>query len=228
MNQILSNKVLNFDWEDIIKSIEDNSIDCVITDPPYGMSFRSNHRKIKHKEIQNDDNLEWVPDWVSELKRVCKEDAHLYIFISWHNVDIFKIELAKKFKVKNILVWEKNNTGMGDLEGDYAPKHELIIFCSNGSKKLNGARDSNILRAKRTQNENHPTEKPIELIEYLVSKSTQKGDLILDTFSGSFTTAKACKKLSRNFICCEIEKDYCDSAELVLNKIHPIGDLFGM
>src|SRR5690606_40391432 len=64
----------------------------------------------------------------------------LYIFCSWHKVDIFKQELEKYFKIKNILIWEKNNTGMGDLYGDYAPKYEMCIFINNG-KDLNNGRD---------------------------------------------------------------------------------------
>lgn len=185
---------------DLLRRTENNSIDLVLTDPPFGMSFQSNHRKEKHKKIENDDNLEWLPEWVSEIKRVVKEDSHLYIFCSFHKVEVFKSEIQKHFKVKNILIWEKNNTGMGDLEGDFAPKYEMIIFCSNGSKKLKGRRDSNIIKAKKTGNINHPTEKPINLMEYLIEKSSNEGDLILDTFGGSFSTAFACHNTNRNFI----------------------------
>jgi len=213
------NNVNCIDWQDGIKQVLDNSIDLVVTDPPYGMKFQSNYRKVKHKSIQNDDNLDWLYGWAVELKRVCKDEAHLYVFCSWHNVDIFKQELGAYFKIKNILIWEKNNTGMGDLEGDYAPKYEMIIFCSNGIKKLNGGRDANILKAKRTGNENHPTEKPVNLISYLIEKSSNKGDLVLDTFAGSFSTAQACKQKERNFICFEIEKDYCKTAKNLLNGV---------
>jgi site-specific DNA-methyltransferase (adenine-specific) len=213
------NNVNCIDWQDGIKQVLDNSIDLVVTDPPYGMKFQSNYRKVKHKSIQNDDNLDWLDGWAVELKRVCKDEAHLYIFCSWHNVDIFKQELGAHFKIKNILIWEKNNTGMGDLEGDYAPKYVMIIFCSNGIKKLNGGRDANILKAKRTGNENHPTEKPVNLISYLIEKSSNKGDLVLDTFAGSFSTAQACKQKERNFICFEIEEDYCKTAKNLLNGV---------
>ena len=179
------NEIVNIDWKEAITQVSDKSIDLVVTDPPYGMKFQSNYRKVKHKSIQNDDNLDWLESWVIELKRVCKDEAHLYIFCSWHNIDLFKQIVGAYFQVKNILIWEKNNTGMGDLEGDYASKYEMILFCSNGSKKLNGGRDANILKAKRTGNENHPTEKPVNLIRYLIEKSSNKGDLVLDTFAGS-------------------------------------------
>ncbi len=213
------NEIVNMDWKEAITQVSDKSIDLVVTDPPYGMKFQSNYRKVKHKSIQNDDNLDWLESWVIELKRVCKDEAHLYIFCSWHNIDLFKQIVGAYFQVKNILIWEKNNTGMGDLEGDYAPKYEMILFCSNGSKKLNGGRDANILKAKRTGNENHPTEKPVNLIRYLIEKSSNKGDLVLDTFAGSFSTAQACKEIGRDFICFEIEPEHCRTAKNLLNGV---------
>ena len=213
------NEIVNIDWKEAITQVSDKSIDLVVTDPPYGMKFQSNYRKVKHKSIQNDDNLDWLESWVIELKRVCKDEAHLYIFCSWHNIDLFKQIVGAYFQVKNILIWEKNNTGMGDLEGDYASKYEMILFCSHGSKKLNGGRDANILKAKRTGNENHPTEKPVNLIRYLIEKSSNKGDLVLDTFAGSFSTAQACKEIGRDFICFEIEPEYCRTAKNLLNGV---------
>ena len=147
-----------------------------------------------------------MPEWCKQIKRVIKDNAHLYIFCSWHNVDIFKYEIEKYIQVKNILIWVKNNTGMGDLINDYAPQYEMIIYCNPSNKPLNYSRDSNILRFKRTNNKNHPTEKPLDLISYLIKKSSNENDLILDTFAGSCPVAIACHNLKRRFIC--IEKDY--------------------
>jgi len=208
----MKQEIINEDWQIAIQQLANNSVDLVVTDPPYGIKFQSNYRKTKHKIIQNDDNLDWLGGWVKQLKRVCKDEAHLYIFCSWHHIDRFKQEVGAYFNVKNILIWEKNNHGSGDLEGDYAPKYEMILFCSNGQKKLNGGRDSNILKARRTGNENHPTEKPINLISYLIEKSSNKGDLVLDTFGGSCGTAIASRQLERNCYCFEIEADYCKVA----------------
>ena len=213
------NEVACIDWEEGIKQVFDNTIDLVLTDPPYGMAYRSNRRKEKHKSIQNDTDLDWLGDWCKELKRVCKPEAHLYIFCSWHNIDVFKQTLGAYFNVKNILVWEKNNHGSGDLFGDYAPKYELIIFCSNGSKKLNGGRSSNVIKCAKMPTDNHPTEKPTNLLRHLIEKSTNKGDLVLDTFAGSFSTARACKEIGRDYICFEVEPEYCRTAKNLLNGV---------
>lgn len=215
------NEPTNSDWKDAVKKLPSSCVDLVVTDPPYGMSYQSNMRKEKHKKIVGDDSLDWLEGWVVELKRLCKPEAHLYIFCSWHKVDEFKKTIQNHFNIKNILIWDKKGFGMGDLEGDYAPSYEMVIFCSNGSKKLNGGRDSNILRTVRTNNENHPTEKPVNLIRYFINKSSEKGDIVLDTFAGSFSTAKASKETGRNFLCFEIDDDYCDRARKLLNGVSP-------
>ena len=143
------NKVFNEDCLNGIKRIDDKSIDLVLTDIPYGMDFQSSRRKEKHLKIQNDIDVNWFPDWIKEIDRVSKDDAHLYIFCSHHKVDFFKSEIEKFRKVKNILIWEKNNHGSGDLLGDYAPKYEMVLFCSIGAKTLNGGREANIIYANR-------------------------------------------------------------------------------
>ena len=135
-----------------------------------------------------------------------------------------KSEIEKFRKVKNILIWEKNNHGSGDLFGDYAPKYEMVLFCSNGDKKLNGGRDSNIIKANRTQNNLHPTEKPVNLMEYFIEKSSEKNDLVLDTFAGSGSTLVACKNTKRNFIGFEIEETCINTINKRLQSVQ--GSLF--
>lgn len=223
MEQYL-NKVTCGDCLPILKSLPDKSIDLVLTDPPYGMSFQSNYRQVQHDKIENDDNLDWLPSLVEESYRVLKDDSHAYFFCSFHNVDVFKQEFQKLFNLKNILIWEKNNTGMGDLFGDYAPQYEMILFCVKGKKDLNDGRDSNILKFQRTQNYFHPTEKPVEIMKYIIGKSSNESNLVLDCFAGGGSTLIACKQLNRNFIGIEREQKYCDIAKDRLD--HMTGNLF--
>ena len=213
-------EITNEDNMLLMERYPDDYFDLLLTDPPFGMDFQSNYRKVKHEKIKGDTNLDWFPSWIAEIKRIMKTDAHLYIFCSFHKVEVFKTEIQKHFNVKNILIWEKNNTGMGDLEGDYAPKYEMIIFCSNGVKKLKGGRDSNIIKAKKTGNEFHPTQKPINLMEYLIEKSTNNLDIVMDCFSGSASTAIACFNTNRKFIGCELNKEFYDvSIKRITNHV---------
>lgn len=218
------NKIHNIDCLEFMKQVPDNYFDLVLTDPPFGMSFQSGRREEQHKKIANDDNLDWLPEFAKELYRITKENAHLYLFCSHHFVEVFKIEIQKYRRVKNILIWEKNNVGMGDLEGDYAPKYEMILFCSNGERKLNDGRSPNIIKATKTQNDLHPTQKPLDLIEFLAKKSMQKNDKVFDPFMGSGTTAIACKSLGLEWCGCELEPYYVEIANKRLEAVQ--GSLF--
>lgn len=205
----MKNKIHLGDCLEFMKNMPDKCVDLVLTDPPYGMKFQSGHRRERHKKIENDDNLNWIPEWVEQTKRILKDDGFLFSFCSFHYVDVFKAEIEKFLPVKNILIWQKNNTGMGDLYGDFAPQYEMIIFCNLGGKHLNGRRDSNILQFQRTDNALHPTQKPKDLISYLASKTMQSGGgIVMDMFSGSGTTAIACHDIGLDFICVEKDPDY--------------------
>ena len=202
----------NIDCMRLLSEMPDKSVDLVLTDPPYAMNFQSNSRAVKHKKIQGDTNLDWLPEWVSEIRRVVKDDSHIYIWCSWHKVDVFKAELEKHFKIKNLLVWAKNGGGMGDLKGGYGGCHELLFFINNG-RDLNGKRDTDVIsKAYRTGNEYHPTQKPENLMAWLIEKSSKEGDLVLDCFSGSGSTAMACHQTKRNFIGSEIDLEFYNTS----------------
>ena len=139
------------------KLIEEGvKVDAIITDPPYGIEFKSNHRKEKYNKIKNDDSLEFLDEYLKKSYDLLKDDTHIYIFCSWHKIDEFKRTFEKYFKLKNIIVWEKNNTSMGDLQGSYAPKHEFILFGHKGRRLRNGKRLPDIIKANRTGNKLHP------------------------------------------------------------------------
>lgn len=201
------------DCLELMKNIPDGSVDLVLTDPPYGMAFKSNYRKEKYNEIQNDKSLEWLERYISECYRVLKNNSAIYCFCSWHNVDVFKQAIEKKFKIKNILIWEKNNTSMGDLKGSYAHKYEMIIFAHKGRKLLNGFRYADIIKANRTGNKNHPTEKPVDLLKTFICNSTDENAVVFDGFMGSGSTGVACVNTNRRFIGIELDEGYFNIAK---------------
>lgn len=221
----LENKIINADCMDILKQFPDKCIDLVLTDPPYGMNYQSSWRTDKYNKIDGDNDLKWLPAFCEELKRVSKENSIWYIFCSWHKVDVFKQAIEKVKNIKNILIWNKNNFGSGDLLCDFAPKYEMIIFC-NDNKKLNGKRIPNVLNFAKTDNSLHPTQKPVDLFDCLIDKATQENDLVLDCFSGSGTTAIACHRLKRRFICIEKDVEYYKKSVERLKAVQAQGQLF--
>lgn len=200
-----------------MKEIESGSVDMILTDPPYGMDFQSNHRKERYGKIKNDNSLDWLEGFIDEAYRVAADNSAHYFFCSFHHIDKFKQSIEKKFKIKNCLVWEKNNTSMGDLKGDYAPKVEFIIFAHKGRRLINGKRDPNIFRFKRTGNQFHPTQKPIDLLQYMLGKFSDEQSTILDPFMGSGSTGVAAKNLNRNFIGIEMDGKYFEVAKERIN-----------
>ena len=207
-------KLYNGDCLEVMDKLieEDIKVDCILTDPPYGMNFKSNHRKNKYEKIENDNNLNFLPLLFNKLYKILNDNSHIYCFCSWHNIDKFKIEFEKYFKLKNIIVWEKNNTSMGDLKGSYAPKHEFILYGHKGRRLRNGFRYADIIKAKRTNNKLHPTQKPVDLLELLLKQSTNENEIVLDCFMGSGSTGVACVNTGRKFIGIELDKNYFDIA----------------
>lgn len=211
-------KLMQGDCLELMKGIQDGSVDLVLTDPPYGMNFQSNYRAKKYSKIENDTCLDWLDAFLQECWRVLKPNSAIYLFCSWHKVDIFKKAVEKRFKIKNIIIWEKNNTSMGDLKGSYAPKYEMVIFAHKGRRVLNGFRYPDVLTAKRTGNKLHPTQKPIELLEIFVNSSSNDGETVLDPFMGSGSTGVACVNTGRNFIGIELDPIYFQTAQERINK----------
>ena len=202
------------------KLIKQNvKVNAIIADPPYGINFKSNYRKEKYNLIQNDDNLKFLDLFFEKTYELLIDNAHIYVFCSWHNIDKFKIAFEKHFKLKNIIVWEKNNTSMGDLKGSYAPKHEFILFGHKGRRLRNGKRLPDVLQANRTGNKLHPTQKPVSLLQIFIEQSSNENETILDPFMGSGSTGVAALNTNRKFIGIELDEKYFNIAKDRLENI---------
>lgn len=204
-----------------MKNIPDGSVDLILTDPPYGMNYRSNRRYDKYNKMKNDACLDWLDGFIQECWRILKPNSTIYLFCSWHKVDVFKKAVENRFKIKNILIWEKNNTSMGDLKGSYAPKYEMVIFAHKGRRVLNGFRHPDLITAKRTGNKLHPTQKPVELLELFVNSSSGVGETVFDPFMGSGSTGVACVNTGRDFIGIELDPGYFEIAKKRIEEAKP-------
>lgn len=215
------NNIILSDCIQEIKKLKNNSISCLIIDPPYGIDYKSNHRLAKYEKIEadNEKSFSLLNDSLKEVNPKMFKDSHIYIFSSWKVIDKVIPIVKKYFELKNILIWNKNNWSMGDLQGNYAEKYEMILFATKGNRNLlNNKRPINVLDFDKTQNKYHPTEKPIELIKELIKNSTLENEIVLDYFAGAGSTGLACKELNRNFILIEKEKEYFDKIKFRLKK----------
>ena len=205
-------KLLHGDSLILMKDMQSETIDCIITDPPYLMNYKSNRRVVQEKfnHIANDTNEGFIVEYIKECFRLLKNNSGFYCFCSWHKIDVFKQEIEKYFKIKNIIVWNKNNHGSGDLSGSYAPKHEFIIFAHKGRALNKSKRIPDVIDCKKISSNNltHPTEKPQELLETFILNNTNENDVVLDGCMGTGSLGIACKKLKRDFIGIELDEEY--------------------
>lgn len=217
-------KIIQGDCLEVMKTFASKSFDLILTDPPYGMDYQSSRRTDKYEKIIGDLNLNWIEPFLKEAYRVLKDNSHLYFFCNDYAISDFRKIIEKVgFMPKRTLVWVKNNHTSGDLEGDYGNKTEFILFAHKGRKELNGKRETNVILEKRQATELHPTQKPVDLMQFFIEKSSNEGDTILDPFGGSCTTAVAAKMLKRNCVCIEKEEKYVKICnERLLSQPNPL------
>jgi len=182
--------------EDILPEIE--KAELVITDPPYGMAFRSNYRTIRYDPIAGDDTM---PGRSIRLA-ISMALRAAYIFCRWDT-------LWQLPEPTSVLAWIKNNWSMGDLKHEHGRQWEAIAFYPKSAHRFI-KRIPDVIEVDRTGNNLHPTEKPVSLMATLISAN--EGDIILDPFMGSGTTLRAAKDLGRKAIGIEIEERYCEMA----------------
>lgn len=217
------------DSREILTTMPDSSVDLIITDSPYGIDYNSNwskdekyRKRVKSVNgIANDqDNIEFLSKVIIELYRILKNNSHIYWFTRWDKSGEH-IELLQNagFKVKNNLIWMKNNWSMGDLKGSYAGQYENIIFAQKGRRELNEvdgrSRHTDILQFDRVPPSRlrHSHEKPVNLLKFLIEKSSCENEIILDPFMGVGSVGKACEGVNRNFIGIELDLDYFNIAQ---------------
>lgn len=189
-------------------------VDAVVTDPPYGMSFQSNHRIDKHRKIANDDTADVANlaiDWAIEN---CEHSV--YAFGRWDN-------LLDYPKPKSLITWVKNNWSMGDLQHEHARQTEVAFFYAGAKHFWPGARPTDVINWARTGNENHPTEKPVGLMAAFLKWTD---GVVLDMFMGSGTTGVAAIQLGRKFIGIERDERYFEIACKRIERAVAQGVLF--
>lgn len=219
MQQFL-NKITLGDSRELIKQIPDESINLINCDPPYGVSYQSGLRKEKFDVIQGDKEADL--EILADFYRVLKPNSACYIYTSWHVYPMWHEAISKHFDVKNMCIWAKGGGGMGDLEGAFAVDFEICIFAVKGRHILNPPRSGAVWKLRKDAGAEyvHPTQKPMSAMEWPILKSSKPGDIVLDPYMGSGTTAMAAINSGRQFIGFEIDPKYhAEATKRVNNKL---------
>jgi site-specific DNA-methyltransferase (adenine-specific) len=220
------NQIILGDCLDTLKQIYQNSIDCIFSDVPYiissgghplssGFGGTKRIRKIgdekisrlhKQGKIFNHNDISET-EYLPLLFNVLKEQGHIYLMTNHlHLASIVKEMEKVGFKINNILVMRKNNCVTNQW---YMKDIEFTIFARKGSAKpIKNMGIKSCIDVIMPEDKIHDTQKPLDYVKLLINNSSKKGDIILDPFSGSGTTAIACYDLGLDFICIEKDIEY--------------------
>jgi len=215
------NKIINADCLVAMKDIPSKSIDLILTDPPYGINYLSPWTD-NHDKIINDGFAEWknnLPLWLKEFNRILTDTGCCCCCCCGGGktpvTAIFTIEAIEYFNLIQTLVWRKF-IGLG---WRYRPAYENIIILSKNKDNYNfydnSKKCSNVIDGINQdipQSDEHPTQKPVELMSKIIQIHSLPEHIILDPFAGGGSTLQAAKELGRRFIGIEISDKYCQIA----------------
>lgn len=230
-------QLYNYDCFIWLPSIEDNTVDLVLIDPPYEISRGTN---FQSGVVKNDDTDRfrvsmdfgaWNKDFcgldtvIKELYRILKPGGTIICFYDlWKISTLRKYFQDAKFKQIRFIEWIKQNPVPLNSKINYLTNsREIAVVGVKKSKPIfNSEYDNGIYNIPicHSKDRFHPTQKPVELIEQLIKKHSNPGDLVLDCFFGSATTAVASYNTGRSFIGCDISKEYYDKS---VDRLHKIG-----
>lgn len=222
------NKILNVDCvKGISKLVSDGvSVDLVVADPPYVISRQSNFHTMKDRKNARtgtsfgswDEEFDNTP-WIEKSFDVLKDGGSLIVFNDFKKVsEVITIATKAGFEFKDVIVWEKTNPMPRNRDRRYVPSLELMVwFVKKKKAKWTFNRDDSVYKSPvmRFASESgggfkryHPTQKPVKLIEEIINIHSNTGDLVLDPFMGSGTTAISAINTGRKYVGFELDEEY--------------------
>jgi len=212
-------ELFNDDCLERMKEIDDNSVNLIFIDPWY----YPENQKTKNA-FESDMFWQITKNWMQELTRIVSKDGHIFISFSSQKMAKFEYLLAElSLPLKSRIVWHYRNAGGRCADkGQFGKTYEMIYHIGFG-KKLNFPEKWGderfdvwtlaIPQSNFKDKKIHPFQKPLKLLERIVGIGSNENDTVLDPMMGSGTTGIACKKLNRNFIGIEMDKQHFENAK---------------
>ena len=224
-------KLINDDCYKKLKTIEDQSIDLILTDPPYNLAnYSTGNIKADWRKTLNNDIAGWDKDALdieflkSEFLRIIKPTGNIFVFTAYNLLGAWHKFFDPAFDTFQILVWHKTNPPPKLRRAGFLNSCELICCMWNKGhtwsfttqKEMHNFIETPICMGKERLN--HPTQKPLGVLKHILKIASHEGDTVLDPFMGVGSTGVACKEMNRNFIGIEIEKKYFNLAKKRLKE----------
>ena len=216
----------------LIKEIPENSIDLILTDPPYNLNSYStgdihcNWRKTINNKIAKWDEKDLdIENLLKEYKRVLNPTGNIFIFTTYNLMGSFHKLFDPEFDTFQIMVWHKTNPPPKIRRAGFLNSCELIMCCWNKGHTWNFTKQSEMHNFFESpicmgkERLNHPTQKPVKLLKHIINIASNAGDVILDNFMGVGSTGVAALELGRQFLGFEIDNVYFKQAKDRLKNI---------
>jgi adenine-specific DNA-methyltransferase len=226
----LIHQVWQGDSIELCEKFKPGRVNCIITDPPFGVDNQSNmavteHGKKHARKIANDESpiqaLKVFVDVMDVLLPKLADEADVYIFTSQQVLKEWLVAcdlLMERYGLKRsgILIWQKDGPGMGDLDAAWGMAHEFILYYKKGRRpRTDGVpRRSGVLHVPQLRPTEliHPHEKPTALLDLLIKWSTSPGDFLVDPFGGSGSLVRAALHSGRSAVAIELDEYNARSA----------------
>lgn len=223
------------DSKEIIKRIPDNSIDFILTDPPYNLGQHSTGNiPLPGRSAMNNDVAEWdmidfkPEEWADEFIRILKPTGNLFIFTSYNQIGRWYNCLDHKFDTSNFMIWHKTNPAPKIFKAGFLNSCEMIFTCWNKKHTWNFISQAEMhnflespicMRPERLSDPKHPTQKPVSILKKMIEIASNKNDIIFDPFMGVGSTGVAALELVRRFIGVELDQNYFNAAKKRIETI---------
>ena len=214
------------DSDQVAKLMNGEKADLMVTDPPYNVAYEGKTKEaltIKNDKMSSGDFLDFLNQFFDCALIEMKSGSPIYVFCPIEDGSFLNSFLSSGFKLQSILIWVKNTIVLG--RKDYQYKHEPILYGwkEGAAHKWYGNYDkSTIIECdKPPRNGEHPTMKPIELLEKCINNSSVKNDLIFDLFLGSGSTMVAAHQLKRKCYGMELDPKYC---QVIIDRMIKLDD----
>ncbi len=207
------NSITQGDCIQVMHQMPANSVDFILTDPPYLVNYRDRDGRT----IQNDANADWLKPAMGEAYRVLKQNRVMVCFYGWTKVDkFFDAWKDAGFQPVGHIVFRKT---YGSKSRFLSYHHEQAYLLAKGRPPLPKQPLADVMDMPYSGNKLHPTQKPIEALAPLVRSFTLPGELVLDPFAGSGSSCAASLLTGRGYIGIEQDVEYCHQATSRLNRV---------
>lgn len=213
------NKIYNQDCIQGMKQLPDNSVDLVLTDIPYDEVNRASNGL---RNLDKGDADIFTMDIVELTTLICsKTKGSVYMFCGIGQVSDIRKTMVKLGLSTRLIIWEKTNPSPMNGDKLWLSGVEACVYGKKKGATFNLHCKNSVLRYPCGRNKIHPTQKPLELFKYLVEASSKEGDVVLDPFMGSGTTAVACIETKRKYIGFELNNEFYKKSLERISEIKP-------